>query len=62
MSDDTTTENKPATATPYSFFYECAKCKAKIPASFPDNISPAKTIHKGNEYTFECPAGCPVKP
>ena len=50
-------------ATPYGFFYECCRCKTKIPASVPDNITPTtvKTIQKGNEYTFECADGCPPK-
>lgn len=40
----------------YAFFYECSRCKAKIPASFPDNMAPVKTVQTGSTYTFECQA------
>lgn len=40
----------------YDFFYECGRCKAKIPASYPDNMEPVRTVKTGNNYTFECQA------
>jgi len=43
----------------YEFFYLCRKCGKKIPASFPDNIHPAKSVEvKKHNYEFECKEGC----
>jgi len=39
---------------PIEFFYECCKCKARIPSNTSDDTCPVKTIQKGNEYTFVC--------